>query len=528
MKNVLLLCLSPIRPMAQVNKYSVHIDGETVYFEGTMTNEAPAKSVIKKLSSAGKRLDRIVMICSGTVEGTAPVSPDDNAEYTHTRLFCHFINSYAEKTDAVYADIPIEYVHIPIADFTNDYQVSEAVTAAASEITDGDDGVNLYIDFNGGQRYVAFMILAIANLMKARGVSIADIMTMNFENRVDGVIPIQDMSPLFESFDLVSGINEYINYGRIRGLKKYFSAAGEEICSILSCLETFSNNLQLCRTGYIMENKAPLLKCLTDYLEKSERETYSDTYTRLFAFVIKDIIDGMKDLLSGTLPEIIRWCVEKEFIQQALTFCSEEIPHYFVESGIFAPSKEEAEEYGQFLRCVAETPFKNIEKELKEYKKTDDSSLSKLNYNWMIKYLPFSGERNAYADILPDSVYSDDLLMFVCPDIEVDLPLLKKDLNNFLLFDMKAVPNRSQIIGTINIQVTKALWHCFVSGERVTTTIKKRYKLREILTVYYLLKQQRNMTNHADTSVNNNEWDYGTICSVLSQLSDILLAEQKG
>lgn len=525
MKNVLLLCLSPIRSSAQVNKYSVDIDGEAVYFEGSMTNEAPAKSVIKKLSRLGERLDRIVMICSGTVERAAPFSLDDGAEYTHTQLFCHFTDSYAERTDSRYVDEPIEYVRIPIADFTNDYQVSEAVASAASEITGEGDRVNLYIDFNGGQRYVAFMILAIANLMKNRGVGIADIMTMNFENRVDGVIPIQDMSPLFESFDLVSGINEYINYGRIRGLKNYFSAAGEEICNILSELETFSNNLQLCRTGYIMENKGALLQRLSDYLKKSEKETYTDTYTRLFAFVIKDIIDGMRGLLSGTLPEIIRWCVKKEFIQQALTFCSEEMPHYFVESGIFAPTKEEAEEYRQFIRCVRQAS--SVEKELREYKKTQDSSPSKMNYNWMIKYLPFSGERDPYADVLTDGVYSDDLLMFVCPDIYVDLPPLKKDLNNFLLFDMKAVPNRSQLIRSIDIQVTKALWHCCVSGERVTTTVKKRHKLREILTVYYLLKQQRNMTNHADTAADNSEWDYGTICSVLSQFSHILLAEQK-
>ena len=70
------------------------------------------------------------------------------------------------------------------------------------------EDVELYIDYNGGQRYVAFMILAISNLMKLRNIEIKEIMTMNRDNRIDNITPIQNMKAVFGSIDLVAGINE--------------------------------------------------------------------------------------------------------------------------------------------------------------------------------------------------------------------------------------------------------------------------------------------------------------------------------
>ena len=56
------------------------------------------------------------------------------------------------------------------------------VVEAADMITAGDVETDLYIDFNGGSRDVAFMIYSLANLMKLQNVTIRQILTINYEN----------------------------------------------------------------------------------------------------------------------------------------------------------------------------------------------------------------------------------------------------------------------------------------------------------------------------------------------------------
>ena len=58
--------------------------------------------------------------------------------------------------------------------------------------------VDLYIDYNGGPRNVAFMVLSISNLMKIREVNTKEIMSMNFDNPGKNGIPIQRMASIFE------------------------------------------------------------------------------------------------------------------------------------------------------------------------------------------------------------------------------------------------------------------------------------------------------------------------------------------
>ena len=68
-------------------------------------------------------------------------------------------------------------------------------------------------------------------------------------------IRIKNTQNIYESSELIAIIGEYINYGRIKGLKEYFKKAqNKEINKLLDVMEEFSNNLQLCRTSSIMEN----------------------------------------------------------------------------------------------------------------------------------------------------------------------------------------------------------------------------------------------------------------------------------
>ena len=60
-------------------------------------------------------------------------------------------------------------------------------------------------------------------------------------------------------------------------------------------------------------------------------------------------------------------------------------------------------------------------------------------------------------------------------------------------------------------------------NKRVTSKLQGNLILEEILVVYFLLKNQRNKTNHADdTAEDAATWSYGQICDVLKQMTEVL------
>ena len=530
MKNVLLLCLSTVSPRAQKSNYIYNIDGEEILLEGYMTNEAPTKAVISKLKkyNGSQRLDKVVMICSTTVlEDKLFLVPGENAienlelkkapgDYTHKEFYLEMI----EKCQ----DTPIEFVEVGIPDFTNDQELTKSVLEAAKEVTKDDDDVQLFIDFNGGPRPVAFMILAIANLMELRKIKIQEIMTMNFDNKVNGMIPIQNMMPVFESFDLIGGINEYVRYGRINGLKQYFAPSGsEKIHAILNEMEEFANNLQLCRTDYIMNKKGDLLNSLNSYIlaeeEKSEEEKQKrDTYELLFLYVIHDIIKGCKELLEGELPAVIDWCVDKGFVQQALTFCSEEMPAYFWKKNIFCASRAEEKGYQFFLDYTPKNEENKIRKLCNKYTE-GKTSFSRYAYNWMITFLPYSFKEKEFKEVIEKMEVEENLQL-----LEMKPPYTRKKIEQSFEtlrdFDFSNVKIKKDSQRKATELASLLVWFFLQQKGRVISKNVGKIKLGEILTVYFLLKEQRNKTNHANAD--DGAWTYSELCSVMKQMVSVL------
>ncbi len=527
-KNVLLLCLSPLKPGGNDRKYS-YFDGEEYFLTGFMTNEPPAKSVIERLHRSGERLDKIVMICSQTVSKETVLQAIQKSKLneeklgglkekeaacdidmlamTHQQCFEAVIRQFSEKTDSAYVTDPICFQPVDTLDYTEADQVAECAVRAACEVmADGND-VDLYIDFNGGQRYMAFMILSIANLMKARKVAIQDIMTMNYDNGPDGAVSIQSMKAVFGCIDLVSGITEYLNYGRIKTLKEYFEGCkNDKVRAILSSMEEFSHDMQLCRTRLIFERKGKLKEELESYLEDAKRNSRQDAFEILFSYVVQDILNGYGPLLKGDLPEVVRWCVEKEFIQQALTFFVERMPIYFFDTGLYESTQGERKEYDTFLNRCSELYIKNRGKDGKEKKLIQNyvSNFSNYDkkYSWMVSYLRNSKEMTSCfpdARLMRRMVSKGKMNWIEIPEEYKNLKLQREQLEN-------ARRNASKLLSYIDI------------GRAQTND---RNRAGTILIGYYLLKEQRNLTNHAN-DFGKAAWEYPDICHILLLCADIL------
>lgn len=548
MKNVLLLCLSVVKEDEKYNQYVYEINEEEEALDGYMTNEAPTKAVIKKLHSQNQRLDKVVMLCTNRVLNEAvklnskelitgmglkkyksqelenlEITKENNKElfilqkYKHIDFYKEKVNTYAETLDGCYITEPIEYVVVNMPDVVEDYELTESSLEAAKQVMISENKIQLYIDFNGGPRTVPFMILAVSNLMKLRDVEIQEIMSMNYDNSKKKT-RIQNMMPVFESFDLVTGINEYIRYGYIDGLKEYFkSSKNEDIKNILKKMEEFANNLQLCRTEYIMREKGNLWDLLEEYVEKYEEKQAPDTYEQLFLYVLRDIMDGCKNILKEELPDVINWCVERGFVQQALTFCSEEMPAYFWQKKIYYASRIEELAYKYLVK-----KWYKLDKSRGVYKAGKERESRRI-YNWMISYVPHVEDCKSVLRNFKDTAYKE--LIDETPNDERD------EVKEKIKVELEEIQNKFIKISGLRLtdsemhknSLPKARYHASVLlywHEKRSESKLPYQKLGEILTVYFLLKEQRNISNHA--SDDPKAWSYGYLCNVMKQMAKVL------
>lgn len=525
-ENILLLCMSPVTKVKSEFKYSYIYKDKEYFLQGIMTNEAPAKSVIERLQfDNGKTLDKIVMICSdltrkkklkeifdGHTEDMqlykirTALSEEEITELTTLTFFKEMIQKYSAEVDQKYRDNPIKFQIVCISDFTEANQVAKAAVEAANKVMEDSEDVELYIDYNGGQRYVAFMILAISNLMKLRNIEIKEIMTMNLDNRIDNITPIQNMKAVFGCIDLVAGINEYINYGRAKTLLSFFSnCRNSSITAILASMKEFAHNLQLCRTDKVFEERDKLKIKLQDYISYTNSVEIEDTYEILFSYVVQDILEGYRILLEGDLPEVIQWCVEKEYIQQALTFYAERIPVYFWEQEIFCPNHREEEIYHVFWTACQNNDKKyNLINKIESYYKSYNKK-----YSWMNKFLDCStsGYKKSifWKEYFPQ-INFDDYFRHI-KSVNVSVYPLSHIANSVQL--NKAKKATGKLLGYIDAGRAKS---------------KCRKELDAIMMDYQLLKEQRNLTNHAGRNDNTKYWSYQDTCTMLSQAAERLIA----
>ena len=544
-RNVLLLSLSVMNVRNSENESSYeYTEGRNQIYgiKGRLTNGAPTKYVIENL--AGRRmqecLDDIVIISSDTtkmpirakgeaawLDRTDPLLQSPIGDMSHLEYYEKSIQYYVkEKHSDLYKDRNINYYVIDILDQPQQLEVAQAALEAAQKVlgNNDDEKVDLYIDYNGGPRYVASMILSIANMMKNRQVEIKEVLTMNYDNKsmkkdeITGkeipVIPIQNMKAVFESGELVSGLNEYLIYGRIRGLKNYFKELNaEKGGNILKRMEEFSNELQLCRTNAVFKKKEELKEVLEKFnsssseanlnQQNSAKKVNNATREMLFAYVVHDILAGYGDLLDGELPEVISWCVEKDFIQQALTFFVERMPIYFWEKGIFKPTSQEEREYEELKRAFENGEMSEDDQRLyrNHYEKYDDK------YAWLTGYLKH-GHNFAYgkenSGLMRNKKFSDF--------VQVD-PNAFENIKEVFKKGKSKFPRMVSKDGEVTNKESMLKYLGYLDIGRAETNLS-REKLAELLAYYELLKTQRNKANHADDD-SENIWSYEFLCKVL-------------
>lgn len=247
---------------------------------------------------------------------------------------------------------------------------------------ENNESVSVYIDMQGGSRMDSFVMTQVLSILSNEVNSqlhVEKVYTTNF-NYEYGISEIQDDTSRVDINDLVSGMNAFINYGRADILKRYFDKVK---------LSKESRTFEL--LGYMIEMDESISICNVVQFEKSFMEIrtilngidskcsqLSDEDRKYHAdIMIEELKKDYGPLLMGEeidFVKLIKWCLDKDFVQQAMTLIEAKLPVNIVRKGIIYYCSEGKEQ------IAAENLYEYI---LKENNGIPDWKKSQIEYTFI-------------------------------------------------------------------------------------------------------------------------------------------------
>ena len=331
MKHIMLLFLSEVHlnddRTLSVSRYH-HLDGTMIYC--VQTNESAVRRTADLLKKQGERLDCLFYFSTKRTQEEIRYIDEtgDERTLTHEALFLERIQSFAahcvriDYDERSQTEESIRQV-LTMADTIRTFMESQSWLP---------EEVALHADFTGGFRHASMMMLSVMQLLKYRGIRTTAVLYSNrYEKQVENVTDIYRM------FNLISGADEFINFGSTREITAYMEGSEQtrETKRLLQTMRDFTNAVRICRTGKI----TPLAKKLQEALRDFEQAGAVSLQEKIFLRILEVFKSEYGSLLQDDFTnfDIIRWCVEKGYLQQAMTLCSEWIPGEIVSRRIFYP-----------------------------------------------------------------------------------------------------------------------------------------------------------------------------------------------
>ena len=198
--------------------------------------------------------------------------------------------------------------------------------------------VVLHADMTGGFRYAALMLLVVMQLSKYMGIRMGHVVYSDFARGGESRVHLTD--DIRRMFDLVAGADEFQKYGSVQALEEYFSRSSrhsEDFSALFAAMRRFSDAIRICRTSVIEDEMADLAEKIRAFRQANPASIEEEMFSHILGVIEKEygaVIKNASSKKSDRRLDIIAWCVQKKFLQQAMTLCTEWIPAILVEKRI--------------------------------------------------------------------------------------------------------------------------------------------------------------------------------------------------
>lgn len=202
------------------------------------------------------------------------------------------------------------------------------------------DKVILHADMTGGFRHASMMMLAVMRLMQYQGVEIGHVVYSNY-NQVSKEGTVQEVSDVYHMFDLIAGAEEFATFGSVKTISTYFNnrkrTAGLD--SLIKSMENFAEAVKLTRRKDFDEAIGVLHSSLRNFDKVRNTGDLNDTLMGLLEKRVKQDYSHLFSKEKDSLTPI-EWCLEHDYLQQALSLYTESIPDFLFSSGILSMEPE--------------------------------------------------------------------------------------------------------------------------------------------------------------------------------------------
>ena len=187
-------------------------------------------------------------------------------------------------------------------------------------------GDQILLEATGGFRNAIMYLLLLSRILSYVEVRTTCAVYSNYSKK-----QIEDISHLIGLFDLVGGMQELTSFGSARTLRAYYGPAPGDprIAGLLDALEQLGETITLCRTNQLSQR----MKTLSTALEEARDCTDP---------LMRELLPAFRKKFGKRLNTIslIRWCVESDMLQQALTVYTERIPALIMTRGDLVQAEE--------------------------------------------------------------------------------------------------------------------------------------------------------------------------------------------
>ena len=308
------------------------------------TNESAVKYLVRKKHIS---LNRIFVFATKTVQknmtykiqGAEQPYIEDGREWTHLEYFKKRIQQDVPNVEDIVKSEPYDEK----ADIQANMDTVVKMAKKIQDYIDGlplqkkDDKVVVYVDFTGGMRHANMVMLDVVRLLQYdTRVKIGEILYSNYEKG-----EVEEANPIYQLVDLIAGAEEFVRFGSVETLKDYYDTKSDETKSdelkeLLSTMERFAEAIRLCHYGSFTKSITDLRNALQNFddhmksvEERSDEKSLNDKF---MARLESRIRESYGVLLQGTGNDkindldLIEWCVDNGYLQQALTLYIERVP----------------------------------------------------------------------------------------------------------------------------------------------------------------------------------------------------------
>lgn len=304
MKNVILTNLSTFNDKAVSGKY----DSDIGVIEGTQTNDAPMKYLLRYLSDKAEDI-KIIAI----------VTEEADSSFLNLEGVIEAFRAESSK------NIKIKKVSVC------EDKIEASVGEIVAEFSAGD---NVFVDTTGGFRSSIYLLMAVIRVLEYSGISVSKAIYSKFSRNNESANRIVDVTWQYRMFELINSVNSFSNFGNSYELEAFFSFSDNEaIKETISAMNDFSDAIAVCRTADL----SAILERLNNALEVLQNTKLESMDMLLFQQLIS-LIRKKFYMENNRLeyPSIVKWCLDNRLIQQAVTIYVEKMPEYLFSTKVLS------------------------------------------------------------------------------------------------------------------------------------------------------------------------------------------------